>query len=135
MPKNLNDGSDEPPRLKVYLNLGTLVNLPSFSIWPRLEGAEAMAYLKEAGFEGTQDGDPEHCRRAGIGSAASGRVDATGDAETLAKRFKELGHEAATLHVGTGFEDDQEIDALVHAVVEASDKLDFPVYIETHRAT
>src|SRR3954465_11615521 len=114
MPKNLNDGSSHPPRLKVYLNLGTLVDLPSFSTWPRLQGAEAMASLKEAGFEGAQDGDPELCRRAGIGSTASGRVDAVGDAEALAKKFKDLGHDAATLHVGTGFEDDQQMDVLVH---------------------
>src|SRR2546423_13698940 len=100
MPANLNDGSQQPPRLKVYLNLGTLVDLPSSSIWPRLEGVEAMAHLKEAGFEGVQDGDPAHCRTAGIGSTASGRVDAVADAEPLARRFKDLGHEAATLHVG-----------------------------------
>jgi len=135
MPKNLNDGTNQPPRLKVYLNLGTLVDLPAFSNWPRLEGAEAMAYLKAAGFEGVQDGDPQHCQSAGIGSTASGRVDAVTDAEPLARRFKDLGHEAATVHVGTGFEDDAQIDALVYAVLEASDKVGFPLYIETHRAT
>jgi len=135
MPKNLNDGSNLPPRLKVYLNLGTLMDLPAHSSWPRLEGAEAMAYLKEAGFEGVQDGDPKLCRHVGIGSAASGRVDTLTDAETLARKFKTLGHEAATLHVGSGFENDAEMDALVYSVLEASDKIDFPLYIETHRAT
>lgn len=135
MPKTLNDGSQNPPRLKVYLNLGTLVDLPPDSKWPRLEGAEAMAFLKQEGFEGVQDGNPEHCRKAGIGSAASARVDMTKDAETVARKFKDLGHEAVTLHVGTGFEDDASIDELVRAVLEASDKLGMPLYIETHRAT
>src|SRR5580698_1983968 len=86
MPKTLNDGSQNAPRLKVYLNLGTLVDLPAFSKWPKLEGAEAMAFLKEAGFEGVQDGDPEHCQKAGIGSAASARVDSVADAETESTR-------------------------------------------------
>ena len=75
MPKTLNDGSKNSPRLKVYLNLGTLVDLPENSIWPKLKGAEAMACVKEAGFEGVQDGDSGDCKKAGIGSAASARVD------------------------------------------------------------
>lgn len=135
MIKTLNDGTTFAPRLKVYLNLGTLVDLPASSIWPKRRGAEAMAYLKEVGFEGAQDGDAQDCRAAGIGSAASGRVDLVGDAETLARKFKDLGHECATLHVGSGFEDDAGMDALVQAVVDASERVDFPLYIETHRAT
>ncbi len=135
MPHNLNDGSARPPRLKIYLNLGTLVDLPSHSQWPRLEGAEAMACLKEAGFEGVQDGDPAVCRQAGIGSAGSGRVDSLTDAEALAWRMKSLGHECATVHVGSGFEDDAAMDALVHSILKASEAVDFPLYIETHRAT
>lgn len=135
MPKNLNDGSSNPPRLKVYLNLGTLKDLPSFSIWPRLEGVETLVALREAGFEGVQDGDAALCRKAGIGSAASARVDAVADAETIARKFKDAGHECVTLHVGYGFEDDAEMDRLVRAVLAASDKIDIPLYIETHRAT
>jgi len=135
MPKNLNDGSNRPPRLKVYLNLGTLVDLPAHSVWPQLKGAEAMACLAAAGFEGVQDGDPELCREAGIGSAGSGRVDAPAEALALAKKLKSLGHEAGTVHVGSGFETDAEMDALARAVVEASERVDFPLYIETHRAT
>jgi hypothetical protein len=135
MPKNLNDGSKNPPRLKVYLNLGTLVDLPAHSVWPKLMGAKAMAFLKDAGFEGVQDGNPADCRKAGIGCAASARVDAVADAESVARKFADAGHEAVTLHVGSGFEDDAEMDRLVHAVLEASDKIGIPMYIETHRAT
>jgi hypothetical protein len=135
MPKNLNDGSNRPPRLKVYLNLGTLTDLPSHSIWPRLEGVEALAGLKEAGFEGVQDGDPELCRQTGIGCAGSGRVDSLTDAEVLARKLKSLGHEAGTVHVGSGFEDDAQMDALVRSILEASERTGFPLYIETHRAT
>jgi hypothetical protein len=135
MPKTLNDGSKNSPRLKVYLNLGTLVDLPENSIWPKLKGAEAMACVKEAGFEGVQDGDSGDCKKAGIGSAASARVDFPADAESVARKFADAGHEAVTLHVGSGFEDDTEMDRLVRAVLEASDKAGIPMYIETHRAT
>jgi hypothetical protein len=135
MPKNLNDGSQLPPRLKVYLNLGTLVDLRPDSIWPKLEGAEALACLKEAGFEGVQDGNPELCRGAGIGCAGSGRVDTLTDAEALTRKLKSFGHEAGTVHVGSGFENDAEMDALVHSILDASEQIDFPLYIETHRAT
>jgi hypothetical protein len=135
MPKTLNDGSKNPPRLKVYLNLGTLVDLPEHSIWPKLEGAEAMAFLKGAGFEGVQEGNPENCKKAGIGSAASARMDVVTDAQSVARKFADAGHEAVTLHVGSGFEDDTEMDRLVRAVLEASDKIGIPMYIETHRAT
>jgi hypothetical protein len=131
----LNDGSSAPPRLKVYLNLGTLVDLPENSIWPRLAGIEAMIALKAAGFEGVQDGDPKLAQKAGLGSAGSGRVDSPGDAEPLARRLKDLGHQAATVHVGSGFENDAEMDSLVGAILEASVHVDFPIFIETHRAT
>ncbi len=135
MPKNLNDSSNQPPRLKVYLNFGTLTDLPAHSIWPKLKGAEAMAFLKKDGFEGAQDGDAADCRAAGIGSVGSGRIDSVAEAKELAKKLKDQGHEAGTAHVGTGFEDDAQMDALVRATVEASDELNFPLFIETHRAT
>jgi hypothetical protein len=135
MPRNLNDGSILLPRLKVYLHMRTLEDLPDFSIWPRLEGEDALAFLKAAGFDGIQDGNPMLCRRIRLGSAGSGRVDKPSDAELLAQRMKDLGHQAATVHVGTGFEDDPTIDALVDAVLLASERHNFPIYIENHRAT
>ena len=135
MSKLLNDGSSAPPRLKVYMNLGTLAGLRDDTIWPKVQGAEAMAALKAAGFEGVQDGDATLARAAGLGSAASGRVDAVGDALDRATQWKDAGHEAATLHVGTGFESDAEMDALVDAALDASAKTGFPLFIETHRAT
>src|SRR5579862_9591892 len=119
MPRTLNDGSNAPPRLKVYLNLGTLVDLPADSSWPKLEGMEAMAALKAAGFEGVQGDNPELAHRAGLGCAAGGRVDNPGDAERIAREFKDRGYEAATVHVGSGFEDDAQMDALARSVIES----------------
>lgn len=132
----LNDGSGQAPRLKVYLNSGNLTDLPADSIWPAgLKGMAAMERLKADGFAGVQDGDPALCRRAGLGSAGSGRVDKPGDAIELARRLQDAGHEAGTTHVGTGFEDDADMDALVDAVITAGTETGFPLFIETHRAT
>ena len=135
MIKNLNDGSGAKPRLKVYLNMGTLVYLRGDSVWPKLQGAQAMEFLKEAGFEGVQDGEVAVAKAAKMGSIGSGRVDTLTDAAVLAEKMKRVGHQAATVHVGTGFEDDAQMDALVRSVVAASTQYDFPLYIETHRAT
>lgn len=135
MIKNLNDGSGAAPKLKVYLNMGTLLDLRADSIWPKLQGVEAMEFLKNAGFDGVQDGDAAAATTARMGSIASGRVDNLTDAAALAEKMKRLGHQAATLHVGTGFEDDAQMDALAKSILAASEKYDFPLYIETHRAT
>ncbi len=38
----LNDGSGAPPKLKVYLNLDTLADLPDWSTAPRVEPDAAV---------------------------------------------------------------------------------------------
>lgn len=132
----LNDGGRDAPRLQIYLNMGTLADLPDWSSWPKgLEGVKVLERLREDGFAGVQDGDPRLCREVGMGCAGSGRVDLPEDALSLAKRLQDAGHEAGTCHVGTGFEGDAEMDALVGAVAEASEATRFPLFIETHRAT
>lgn len=119
----------------MFLNFETLRDLPAWSTWPKLQGAEAMAYIKESGFEGVQDADAALARAAGLGSAGSGRIDFVHESEPLAKMLKDAGHEAATVHVGYGFEDDDEMDRLVDSVMNASAKTALPIFIETHRAT
>jgi hypothetical protein len=52
--RTLNDGSSRPPRLKPFLNLGSIQNLRNDSSWPDLEGIEALTYLKEQGIEGVR---------------------------------------------------------------------------------
>lgn len=131
----LNDGSHSSPRLKIYLNLGTIRDLPSWSILPALQGNELYSYLQSQGFEGVQDGDPKIARALKMGTATSGRVTQVHEIEDLAQKWKDQGHEAATLHVGTGYEDDSQMDLLVNEVLKVSEKRDFPLYIETHRAT
>ncbi len=47
----------------------------------------------------------------------------------------DAGADCATVHAGWGNEEDDAVDALVDAVLEASARYDVPIYFETHRAT
>ena len=134
----INDASDAPPRLAVYLNLGTLDALPAWSDAPRASGPELMAAIREAGFEGVQGGDAATARDAGLHAAAGGRLNDPGDLPALRDRVKahrDAGCLATTLHVGWGMENDPTLDRLVDGVIETALALDHPLYIETHRAT
>ena len=122
-------------RFRVYLNMGTIADLPEGSMLPKLEGADLYTYLQAAGFEGLQGGDPVLCRELGLGCAGGGRVDRPEDAWSIAHRDQAAGFEHTTLHVGTGLETDAEMDELVQAVVAASRETGYPLSIETHRAT
>lgn len=129
------DDSADPPRLAFFLNLGTLTALPSTSDAPRGETAEVYAALKAAGFEGVQGGDPAAAHDQGLKHAAGGRVNAVGEVGEQARRWKDDGSVAATLHVGWGREDDATLDAVFDDILETSAALDLPLYPETHRAT
>mgnify|MGYP005848356673 CR=1 FL=1 len=135
MVKNTHDATRAAPRLAVYLNLGTLADLPSWSGGPRGDERAVLEAVKAAGFEGVQGGPAHVARALGLGYAGSGRVNEPADADTVAKQNKDAGALCATLHVGWGLEDDAAVDRLVGAVLEASAKHDLPMYIETHRAT
>src|SRR5947208_1173912 len=50
----LNDGSGDAPKLRVFLNLDTLVDLPSSTIWDGSEGSARLCRLSADGFEGVQ---------------------------------------------------------------------------------
>ena len=131
----MNDGTRNAPALRVYLNLGTLTDLPDWSTAPRGSTGQVLEAIKAAGFDGVQGGSPAEARAAGLGHAGGGRVNRPADADTLARSLRDQGTEAGTLHVAWGLEDDAEVDALVAAVVEASAKHVVPLFIETHRAT
>ena len=48
---------------------------------------------------------------------------------------REAGLECLTLHVGWGYEDEDEATQLIEAVLDASARYSVPLYVETHRAT
>lgn len=130
-------------RLAQFLNLGTVGNLPEHASCPAVirdgdwsDPTPAMAdALREAGFEGVQGGNAGKLRALGLGVTSSDRVDNLGEIQKKARWHQDEGYQALTLHVGHGLEDDATANALVEEVVGTAEELDFPISIETHRAT
>lgn len=117
------------------LNLGTILNLPRWSAGPTGEPAAIARALLDAGYLGVQGSDDPAYRAAGLTTYGSGRVVAVDEALPLLHRQRDAGHDCTTLHVGTGFESDDEAAALIEAILTASQQLDHPAHVETHRAT
>jgi hypothetical protein len=136
-PRNVNDGSNDKPKLLIYGNNWGLMELPKMPHDKPWTQEETLDRLQAAGFHGYQGGpgDAEAVRKRGMRLCTSGRVNAPAEADGHLKMAKECGADCTTLHVGWGMESDAEIDALVRAVLEASEKYDVPAFIETHRAT
>jgi hypothetical protein len=130
---NTRDGGADAPRLRIGLSLITLMSLPDWSRGPR--GPDALHAVREAGFEAVQTRDPAAARDAGLVPTALARVDRPQEARDLAIRHRDAGYDCTTLHVGSGFESDDEALALVDAIVEASVGEGHPLFVETHRAT
>jgi len=124
---NTNDGSDAAPRLRLFTSMGC-VRSPGT---PGDTDDALYAAIKEVGYEGVQGGKPEMNEKYGLASAGSGRINEVGEAAELIKRERDAGRFCATLHVAWGLEGDDEVDAIVNESVNQ----DFPLYIETHRAT
>jgi len=133
--KNTNNGSASEPYLRLDINAGNYEMLPDFSEMANIPEPEKYRKIREAGFCAVQGGNDDLARAEGLKTTGGGRVDKVGDADRVAAGNKERGHNCATLHVGTGFEDDDEIYRLVEDIITASIRHDFPLYIETHRAT
>lgn len=122
------------PRLRCYQNWLALDGLAE----PRTGWMQA---IQDDGYDGVQFIEPlnlslvEQARSCGLGICGSGRVNLPEDAERLAREARFAGLECLTLHVGWGYEDDDEAMALIEAVLTASSKHSIPLYVETHRAT
>ncbi len=104
-------------------------------------GRSTMESIHEAGYDGLQAGDHlsretlNACARLNLIVSGSGRVNLPHEADPLTAKFVDCGFVNATLHVGWGMEDDATANALIEAVLQASEKYKLPLYIETHRAT
>lgn len=123
-------------KLRMFLNLDTLDRLPANSSWPGAEGEERYRQLAADGFDGVQQTtltplppDPP------LAFCGLGRINEPEDAAPLAARHADIGHECVSVHVGWGIEDDDAADRLVEATLQASQRYNIPIYIETHRAT
>lgn len=132
---NTNDGSSNPPALKTFLNAGTLRDLPKGSEMAGKSLDQQYEAIQSAGFLGLQDGERATCERQNLARCGSGRINHPSDVAPLVEKHLSEGMLATTLHVGWGSESDAQLDKLVAAVVQASDRYRYPLYVETHRAT
>jgi hypothetical protein len=116
--------------------LGGLAGLPAGSAAHGLVLPDQLALLREAGFGGVVAWDSwEAIQAAGLVAVGMGRVLRPEDALPLARRHAEGGLDFTTLHVGTGFESDDEMARLAEAVLAAEAATGHRLHIETHRAT
>ena len=135
VPRYLNDGSRDAPKLCVYLNLANLEELRPGSLCPGREGDESIARLRADGFEGVQVTGGEPPAPDVMPFCGLDRINTRGDALPIAQRHADRGDQCLTVHVGWGIEDDKEVFCLVEAILAASEKTRLPIFIETHRAT
>ena len=136
MIRNCNDETESQPRLRFDLNIWNTHDLPPFSAGPvGLSELEKYQMIKDAGFEGVQDGDPDLCEKVGLKLTGQFRMNVPGDLDNKMEEWTSGPYDCATIHVGWGIESDSEVDKLIGEVIELSVRYDFPVFIETHRAT
>lgn len=133
-PSYTNDGTSDPPKLRVYLNLDNLVDLREDTIWPGLDGLARMERLAADGFEGVQiTNDSLPVPGSPIPHCGLDRINRPEEADAIAAKHAARGDQCLTVHAGWGLEDDDEVFRLVEAILKASERL--PIFLETHRAT
>lgn len=91
--------------------------------------------LKQHGFDGGEGFIPEIARQFRWPVTGWGRVVKEADVDSVLSKAKERGFRSITLHVGTGFETFQEGKQILSRIIAVSGELDFPAFVETHRAT
>lgn len=134
--KFLNDGTNEPPKLRVFLNLDTLKDLRMGSKWPGFDGLPMYEQLARDGFEGVQLAtDAPIPADTKLQFCGLDRINTPQEAHFLARKHAARGDLCMTVHVGWGTEDDEDVFRLVEAVLAASENNDLPIFVETHRAT
>lgn len=130
----LNDGSNDAPKLRVWLNLDNLTDLRADSAGPRTEDSARDAQLLRDGFEGVQltsDAQPV----PSLPYCGLDRINTPAEAEIVAAKHAQRGDACISVHVGWGVEDDDDVSRLIEAILTASDRHRLPIFIETHRAT
>lgn len=123
-------------RLRKDFNLGTLLDLPPASSGWRVNLDEQLNLLKQSGHEGVQAWDGfERIQRAGLLPLGMARATRPSELDGIARRHTHEGVVFTNLHLGTGFETDEEMDALAGALLEAQARHGHTLLVETHRAT
>ena len=137
MPKYLNDGSADAPKLRVYLNLDNLTDLRADSLFPAgLDDSARDKRLAADGFEGVQlTNDSQPGADSILPFCGLDRISTPAEAHAIAAKHAARGDECLTVHAGWGIEDDDEVWRLVEAILAASERCRLPIFIETHRST
>jgi len=137
MARYFNDGSAEPPKLRVYLNLDSLKDLPANSLFPPgLHGVSRDRKLVDDGFEGVQlTDDAPPATGSPLPYCGLARISTPDEADPIVAKHAARGDQCLTVHAGWGLEDDREVFLLVEAILAAGEKYRLPIFIETHRAT
>ena len=98
--------------------------------------ADQLAIACDAGFRSIVSWDQwSTIKAAGLSPCGMGRVLHPDEALPLAKAHQDAGLDFSTLHVGRGFETDDDMAVLAEALLEATAQTGFPLHVETHRAT
>ena len=129
------DGSPAAPRLRCDLNLGVFWDLPTWSSGPQGDEESRFRAVAAAGYAGVQCDKPVLARANHLGCTFPGRFDSPAEIDGKVALWRSHGYEAASIHVGTGLEDDQLLDAYAVAILAAVHRHQFPLFVETHRAT
>jgi hypothetical protein len=132
----LNDGSNQSPKLRVFLNLDTLKDLPADSGGPGFEDSLLFAQLARDGFEGVQlttnEPVPASLRLSYCGLD---RINTPEEANNIVQKHAARSDMCITVHAGWGTEDDDDVCRLVESILAAGEKHKLPIFLETHRAT
>jgi hypothetical protein len=132
----LNDGTSDPPKLRVFMNLDTLADLRDDSLWPGLRGPQREQRLLQDGFEGIQvTTDGMDCVSQSLPFCGLDRINTPAEADAIAAKHAARGDLCITVHAGWGMEDEEDACRLVEAILAASEEHRLPIFIETHRAT
>jgi hypothetical protein len=132
----LNDGSNQSPQLRVFLNLDTLKDLPTDSRGRGLEDSLLFAQLARDGFEGVQlTTDAPVPASLRLPYCGLDRINTPEEANNIVKKHVARGDLCITVHAGWGTEDDDDVFRLVEAILAAGEKHKLPIFLETHRAT
>ena len=130
-----NDGTHASPYLRKDINLGTILNLPHGSAGYRAQLHEQLALLKADGHIGAQSWNQgEETIAAGLRAPGMARITVAHQSDGVARDHTARGLDATTIPLGTRFESDAEIDALVASVLEAAARHSYPLYIESMRS-
>lgn len=123
--------------LSVFGNTWGLLELPRRPSLENWSLSKCLDLLVENGFDGCQGdaGSAKAIHDHRLRFALSGRVNLPSEAADLARSANDTGAECVTVHLGWGMESNDEIDALVDALLNATARWGVPLYPETHRAT